>query len=147
MNDVCLVCAEVTGAQPVPGGFLEQCNTVVVFHCPVVAPATDVYAGHLFVVPRRHAAGFADLTMSEAASVGQALARWSLALERAGAEHVYVVRVGHAFPHLHVMLLPRWPGTPESVSWSEVDRWPGARRGDTEFATEVVDELRRLAAV
>ena len=83
--------------------------------------------------------------MDEAGDVGRAIARWSRALELSGAEHVYVLRVGHGWPHLHAMLIPRWPGTPDEVSWLNVDKWSGARRGDTAFATELVRELRGVA--
>lgn len=146
MSDPCLVCDEVAGSQPVPGGFLQESERLVVFHCPVIGPATDVFLGYLFVCPKRHAAGFADLTTDEAADVGRAMARWSKALELAGAEHVYVLRIGHGWPHLHVQLIPRWPGTPADVPWTEVDEWPGARRGDTAAAAAFVDELRHTAA-
>lgn len=134
MSDSCLVCDEVTGRLPVPGGLLQKDQHVVAFQSPIVAPATDVYAGYLFVTPVRHASGFADLDDEEAAAVGVAIARWSRVLEMHGAEHVYVLRVGHGVPHLHVHLIPRWPGTPADVSWMNVDEWPGARRGDFEFA-------------
>jgi diadenosine tetraphosphate (Ap4A) HIT family hydrolase len=144
MNEECLVCGEVSGEVPVPGGPLEASDHVSVFHSPIMAPATDVFAGHLLVVTRRHAPGFADLTDEEAASVGRALTRWSKALEGAGAEHVYVLRIGHRVRHLHVHLLPRWPGTPEDVPWTRVDEWPGARRGDLALAMDVVGQLRRL---
>lgn len=143
MSDACLVCDEVTGRLPVPGGFLLQDDHLVVFHCPVVPPATDVYAGYLFITPVRHAAGFGDLDDEEAAAVGVAIARWSRALEAPGAEHVYVLRVGHGVPHLHVHLIPRWPGTPADVSWLNVDEWPGARRGDSAFAASITAALHR----
>jgi histidine triad (HIT) family protein len=140
---VCLVCGEVGGDIPVPGGPLEQSEQVCVFHSPIVEPATDVFAGYLFVAPRRHAPGFADLTDAEAVSMGRALTRWSRALERAGAEQVYVLQIGHRVRHLHVHLVPRWPGTPEDVAWTSVDEWPGARRGDLALATDVVRQLRQ----
>jgi diadenosine tetraphosphate (Ap4A) HIT family hydrolase len=47
------------------------------------------------------------------AEVGRAIARVTRALrESEGAEHVYLVVVGHESPHLHVHLVPRYPGTP-----------------------------------
>jgi diadenosine tetraphosphate (Ap4A) HIT family hydrolase len=71
------------------------------------------YLGHLFVEPRRHAPGLADLTDVEARRVGWWTTRASRALrEVAGAEHVYAAVIGDAVPHLHVHLLPRFPGTP-----------------------------------
>ncbi|TWE10042.1 diadenosine tetraphosphate (Ap4A) HIT family hydrolase [Rudaeicoccus suwonensis] len=142
MSDTCLVCDEISGAVPVPGEHLETTDLVTVFQCPVLAPATDIYAGYLFVVPRRHVAGFSGLTDTEAAAVGLAIAHWSKALELAGAERVYVVRTGHAVDHLHVHLIPRWPETPKEVSWLHVDDWDGARRLDSADAAEFVSALR-----
>ena len=146
MSRSCLVCSEVSGEVPVPGGHLHADEYLVVFHSPVIEPATDVYLGYLFVSPRRHAPGFADLADDEAAAVGIALARWSRALEAMGAEHVYVVRAGHVWPHLHVHLVPRWPGTPADISWVHVDDWSGARRVDIAGAAEAAQTLRALDA-
>jgi histidine triad (HIT) family protein len=142
MNEGCLVCGEVSGEVPVPGGPLEDNDQVSVFHSPIVEPATDVFAGYLFVAPRRHATGFADLSDAEAVSMGRALTRWSRALERTGAEQVYILGIGHHVRHLHVHLIPRWPGTPEDVAWTQVDEWPGARRGGLALAIDVVGQLR-----
>jgi histidine triad (HIT) family protein len=144
VSETCLVCSEVSGDVPIPGGQLEDSQFVSVFHRPVLAPATDVYMGYLFVTPKRHVPGFAGLGSAEAAAVGVAIARWSRALEAAKAEHVYVLRIGFNVPHLHVHLVPRWPGTPGDVAWTHVDDWPGARRGDAAQAAEVVAGLRRL---
>jgi diadenosine tetraphosphate (Ap4A) HIT family hydrolase len=80
----CLVCREQSGDVVVPGGHLQADDLVVVFHSPIVPPAGDVYAGYLFVTPRRHTAGFAGLDDDESAAIGRALARWSRALEAAG---------------------------------------------------------------
>lgn len=146
MSHACLVCAEVRGDVAVPGGHLEDGELVTVFHSPIVDPATDVFVGYLFVTPRRHVPGFAGLTSDEAAAVGASIARWSRALEAAGAAHVYVLRVGHRAPHLHVHLVPRWPETPDDVPWVHVDDWPGARRGGTEDAAALVSDLRRRDA-
>lgn len=127
---------------PVPGGFLEDNEHLRVFQSPIVEPATDVYVGYLFVTPKRHLAGFSDLNDDEAAAMGLALAHWSRALETAGAEHLYVLRIGHGVPHLHVHLVARWPETPKEVPWLKVDEWPGARRGHLDFATDFVNDLR-----
>jgi histidine triad (HIT) family protein len=99
--------------------------------------------GHLLVEPRRHAAGLADLTDAEARSVGWWQTRASRALrEVAGAEHVYASVIGDGVPHLHVHLLPRFPGTPREYWWTRVEEWPQARRGGTAEIADLVRELR-----
>lgn len=131
----------------VPGGHLVADESVVAFHVPPwPPPAEAVYLGYLMVTSRRHVPGFAGLHDREAAAVGIAVTRLSRALEQLGAERVYVAVIGHGVPHLHVHLVPRWPGTPADVAWTEVDEWEGARRGTFHEAAAVVEQLRaRLA--
>ena len=116
-----------------PGGPVGEDDLVVVSHLSPDAPGRSgapVYLGHLFVEPWRHAPGLADLTDTEARAVGWWCTRASRALrEVAGAEHIYAAVIGDGTPHLHVHLLPRYPGTPREYWWDHVDEWPDARRG------------------
>ncbi len=143
----CLVCREHRLEVPLPGGHLVATDEVVAFHVPPwPPPGEDVYLGYLMVTPRRHAADFAELADSEAADVGQWIARLSRSLKALGAERVYLAVVGQGVPHLHVHLIPRWPGTPDDIAWHQLDEWVGARRGDFAAATRMADELRRVLA-
>ncbi|MFI5034898.1 MAG: HIT family protein [Acidimicrobiales bacterium] len=144
MQSGCLVCREQTGATPVPGGPLQADELVVVFHVPPVARDT-AYGGYLLVTPQRHVADFAGLVADEAAAVGVAIARWSAALRRAGAERVYVAAIGHGVDHLHVHLVPRWPGTPADVAWHALVERPDARRGSFDEIAAWVEDLRRTS--
>jgi diadenosine tetraphosphate (Ap4A) HIT family hydrolase len=137
----CLVCREVSGLVPLPGGLLTHGALVAAFHVP--PRAETVFLGHLLVIPRRHVADFAGLSAEEAAAVGVGISRWSAALKHLGAMRVYVATIGHGTDHLHVHLLPRWPGTPEEIPWHSVDDWPGARMGDFAAAEEMVSLIRR----
>ena len=135
----------------VPGGAVAEDELILVSH--IVTPdalgrdGTTAYLGHLFVEPLRHAAGLADLTGAEARSVGWWCMRASRALrDVAGAEHVYSAVIGDGVPHLHVHLLPRFPGTPREYWWTRVDEWPRARRGGAEDIEVFVSELRRYLA-
>jgi histidine triad (HIT) family protein len=143
----CLVCQEQTLEVPLPGDHLVSTAAVVAFHRPPwPPPAEDVYLGYLLVTSRRHVPGFADLSDEESAEVGQWISRLSRALRTLGAERVYLAVVGHAVPHLHVHLIPRWPGTPDDVSWRDVDEWEGARRGNVASAAELVRQIRDVLA-
>ncbi|QDQ15510.1 HIT family protein [Streptomyces spectabilis] len=143
----CVVCATHRGDALVPGGPVGEDDLVVVSHLsppPPDGPGRSgvVYLGHLLVEPRRHAAGLADLTNGEAQRVGLWCARAARALREAGgAEHVYAAVIGDNVPHLHVHLLPRYPGTPRAYWWHRVDEWPDAPRGG---ASEVAALVRRL---
>lgn len=134
-----------------PGGAVGQDELAVVSH--VVTPdvlggqGTTAYLGHLFVEPRRHVPGLADLADDEARAVGWWCARASRALrEAAGAKHVYAAVFGDAVPHLHVHLLPRFPGTPREYWGTHVNKWPQARRGGTAEIAALVQDLRNYLA-
>lgn len=60
----------------------------------------------------------------------------------ARAEHVYAAVIGDRLPHLHVHLLPRYPGTPREYWWDGVDEWPDARRGQEPEIAMLVRDLR-----
>jgi diadenosine tetraphosphate (Ap4A) HIT family hydrolase len=130
----------------VPGGFVGADELVVVSHAapwPPEAADRAVYLGYLFVEPRRHAAGLADLTDDEARAVGWWCARASRALRGAsGAEHVYAKVIGDGVPHLHVHLVARYPGTPREYWQDKVTQWPGARRGLIPEITDFLGDLR-----
>ncbi|MEZ0092281.1 HIT family protein [Streptacidiphilus sp. EB129] len=144
----CFVCAKHQGTTLMPGGPVWVDELVVVSHLSPRAPGApgEVYLGHLFVEPRRHAPGLPDLADAEAQSVGRWCARAARALRQvAGAEHVYAAVIGDSVPHLHVHLLPRYPGTPREYWWDRVDEWPGAPRGGEAEAASLVEQLRASA--
>lgn len=138
----CYICAKHRD----PAGQVDGDDLVVVSHVAHDAPGQDgapVYLGHLVVEPRRHVAGLGDLTGDEAAALGRWLARAADALRTdAGAEHVYSMVVGHQIDHLHVHLVPRYPGTPREYWWSRLDEWPDAPLGDVADVARVVSGLR-----
>jgi histidine triad (HIT) family protein len=145
--DACLVCQEHRLEVALPGDHLVATHDVVGFHLPPwPPPSEDVYLGYLMLTPRRHVAGFDDLTDEESRVVGQWIARLTRALKAVGAERVYLAVVGHGVPHLHIHLIPRWPGTPTEVSWLHVDDWDGARRGNFAAATAMAEQVRETLA-
>jgi histidine triad (HIT) family protein len=140
-----------------PGGPIAEDDLMLVSH--IVTPdalgrdGATAYLGHLFVEPRRHAPDLADLTDAEAESVGLWTARASRALrEVAAAVHVYTAVIGDGVPHLHVHLLPRFPGTPREYWWTRqtgftaVEEWPQARRGGVADIEALAAELRSYLA-
>jgi diadenosine tetraphosphate (Ap4A) HIT family hydrolase len=148
----CFVCRKHRDQGPlVPGGPAAEDELVLVSH--TVTPealgrdGATAYLGHLLVEPRRHAPGLADLTDAEAGNIGWWCARASRALRDVpGAEHVYAAVFGDEVPHLHVHLLPRYPGTPREYWGIHVDEWPQARRGGAAEIEVLVQELRGYLA-
>jgi histidine triad (HIT) family protein len=126
--------------------FVGADDLAVVTHVTPDAPGRGgepVYLGHLVVEPRRHAPGLADLTDAEAAAIGTWAARGSRALKAIGAEHVYSMVVGHQVDHLHLHLVPRYPGTPREYWWPpRMDEWSGSRLGGIDEIARVVRDLR-----
>jgi diadenosine tetraphosphate (Ap4A) HIT family hydrolase len=138
----CFVCRKhAERGSLVPGGPIAEDDLVLVSHL-AVGGSGAVYLGHLLVEPLRHAPGLEDLTGAEARAVGWWCTRASRALRDAGAEHVYAAVIGDKVPHLHVHLLPRYPGTPREYWWERVDDWPDARRGGEPEIAHLVADLR-----
>jgi histidine triad (HIT) family protein len=141
----CLVCRQVAG--DVTGGLLIDAPLVAGFHASVIPENPSPLLGHLFVSPRRHAAGLEDLDAREAAAVGVAASRLARALrETLDLERVYSAAIGHHVPHLHVHLVPRYAGTPPDVEWTRLDEWKGAPHGDETSIAELAGRLRAALA-
>jgi histidine triad (HIT) family protein len=126
-------------------GVVAADDLMVLAHVlPDLSGTETVYLGHLVIEPRRHVPGLADLTGDEAAALGRWAAKAAGALE---AEHVYSSIVGHRVDHLHLHLVPRYPGTPRDYWWPRLDEWPDAPRGGNAEVTQVVGQIRaRLEA-
>jgi hypothetical protein len=58
------------------------------------------------------------------------------------AGHVYAFVLGDHVPHLHVHLVPRYPGAPAEYWGVHVDEWPGAPRGGPAEVQALVSRLR-----
>ena len=145
MDADCLVCRELQGDIPLPGGFLWEEQAAVAYHAPPLAERGRLrpYLGHLQIVTRRHVARLGDLSADESAAVGRTAARLARALtEAGGAEWVYAAVVGTGVPHFHLHLVPRYPGTPRELAWHEVDEWEGGPHGGAEEIAELVERLR-----
>jgi len=60
-----------------------------------------------------------------------------------GAGHVCSWVLGDAVPHVHINLVPRYPGTPNEYRGFRVVEWPDANRGGVDQMGAVCDRLRR----
>ena len=75
-----------------------------------------VSPGHVLIVPRRHVAGFFDLTAEEQAGLWTLLPLVKRAIDadyRPAAYNIGVnvgVAAGQTVAHVHVHLIPRYPG-------------------------------------
>jgi histidine triad (HIT) family protein len=139
----CFVCAKHRLGDGAEGGVLFEDDLVYVGHVHTLAGPT-AYRGHLVVEPRRHVPEIGDLQDPEAAALGLTCSRMARLLrEGAGAEHVYLYVAGDEVPHLHVHLVPRYPGTPREYWGPGVARWPDAPRVDPDTMRVLLSDLRR----
>ena len=142
MASDCFVCTKHEQGEGAPGGVLFQDDLVYAGHAYPRAGGS-AYRGYMVVEPMRHALGLGDLTEDEAAAVGCLVNRVARALkEVAGAEHVYSFVFGDGVPHLHVVLAPRYPGTPREWWGVRVTEWPDAPRLDEAERRVLLAELR-----
>ena len=145
----CLICSKHRGETVVPGGAVYEDELVYAGHSAIAEGESETYLGIFFIEPKRHLPGLAELTEEEAQRAGLLVTRLSRALKvTEGAEHIYLFVMGHHVPHLHIWVVPRYPGTPREFWGFQVDEWPGAPAGDGQEIEALCDRLRaHLAAI
>jgi diadenosine tetraphosphate (Ap4A) HIT family hydrolase len=144
----CFVCRKHRGEVSIHGGAIYQDDLVYAGHAQIRDGQSTAYLGYLMVEPKRHAEGLAELTDAEAQALGLLVARLSRALrisERA--EHVYAFVLGDLVKHLHVHVVPRYPGAPREYRGVRVDEWPDAPRGGPAEMAALCARLRGLLSV
>ena len=139
----CFVCRKHRGEIRAPGGAIYEDDLVYAGHAAIPEGEAVAYLGSLVVEPKRHVPGLAGLTDLEAQRIGLLVTRLSRGLETTeGAEHVYLFVLGHQVPHLHVWIVPRYPGTPREYWGTRVDEWPQAPRGDAQEIANLCERIR-----
>lgn len=103
--DNCFICRKHNGLEPAPpGGYIYEDGHWMVCH----APAKLGPLGTLFIESRRHFLDYAEMTDTEAASLGNVLKWVYKALrEHSQAERVYQLSTMEGQPHYHCWLVPR----------------------------------------
>jgi diadenosine tetraphosphate (Ap4A) HIT family hydrolase len=143
MHD-CEFCRRASGRQPTLGGAIYEDAHVFACHYDDGDP---MYLGYLLLAPKRHAAGFAELTDDEARAIGLAATRLSRALKTTmDAERVYVYAFGEAVDHLHVFVVARYPNTPAEYVRLGLRAWPNAPAGGPAEVAALVARLRAQMA-
>jgi histidine triad (HIT) family protein len=127
----CLICDKHQGLFKLPGGAIYEDEFIYASHAHLNKDQERIYLGWLVLETRRHIPGLAELNDIEAQRLGLYIARLSQALKVVQrAEHVYMFVIGQGVPHLHVHLLPRYPGTPRDYWGVNIDEWPEAPQGN-----------------
>lgn len=122
----CLACDVLEGRIQPPGGVIYEDEHWVVDHS--ISPIA--LKGWLIVKPKRHVENFGDLSPGEAEAFGPISRSAAAAVQEAlGAERVYVCSFGEEWYHVHVHVVPRYPGQePRSwellgLMWSDASPW------------------------
>ena len=138
----CVICAKHALGDGAVGGVLFEDDLVYAGHA-FALEGRAVYSGYLVAEPKRHVSGLGDLSDEEAGALGQLVTRLARVLaDVAGAEHVYSFVIGDGLPHLHVVLAPRYPGTPREYWGIRLREWPDAPRVDEDEMRSLVANLR-----
>ena len=129
----------------IPGGAIYQDDLIYVGHAQIREGQTTAYLGYLMVEPKRHVQGLADLTDKEAQTLGLMVSRLSRALKTSErAEHIYTFVLGDHVSHLHIHVVPRYPGAPREYWGVRVDEWPDAPHGGPQEMIALCTRLREI---
>ena len=139
----CFVCRKHRGEVTVPGGVIFENDLLYISHAQLWGQEKGHYLGHVFVEPKRHVAGLADLTEAEAQVVGLYTSRVAKALlSTENMEHIYTFVIGDHVPHVHVHIIGRYAGAPREYWGVKVDEWPDAPRGNESEIGQLAARLR-----
>src|SRR3970040_1339326 len=107
----CFICRKHRGEVSIPGGAIYQDDRLYVGHAQLPEGKTTCYLGWIIVETKRHVPELADLTDAEAQALGLMVSRVSRALMASEkAEHVYSFFLGDGVKHVHLHVVPRYPG-------------------------------------
>ncbi len=142
MEESCFICDKHAGLIKTDGITIYEDDFVYVGH--IDQNGTQSYLGHLMIDLKRHVPTLGDMTLNEAKAFGVILARISKALmESENAEHIYSLVSGNSVQHLHMHVVPRYPGTPEQF-WGpmSVREWSEAPIGGETEVTELCHRIK-----
>ncbi len=138
----CFICKKHRGEIQTGGITIYEDEFIYVGH--IDNNGEPGYLGHLMIDLKRHAPTLGDMNQEEAVAFGSIMARVSKALMvTEGAEHIYSLVSGNSVPHLHMHIVPRYPGTPEQY-WGpmSVREWSEAPMGGDSEITELCKRVR-----
>ncbi|MBA4494062.1 HIT family protein [Paenactinomyces guangxiensis] len=139
----CFICKKHRSEISTKAGWIYGDEHLQVFHRPLLGQEKKVYLGYLMIEPNRHIQGLDELEDIEAQAVGVMQARLSRILKRElKAEHVYSFVIGNHVPHLHIHIVPRYPGAPREYWGVRIDEWPDAPRGGQAEIMTICEKLR-----
>ncbi len=126
-----------------PGGVIFADELIFVSHGKLDDNTHRAYPGLLFIEPRRHVDGLADLTAGEAQRVGLVSTWLARALrDCVTATRVYSAIAGHHVAHLHMWIVPRYAGAPDGVWGVDLTLHPSSPRATEAELLPMCDQIR-----
>lgn len=139
----CLGCRKHLGDSSIPGGAIYENDLVCAGHAQTRKGQATAYSGYLMAGPKRHAMVLADLTDTEVQAPGLLVALVCRVLrDRKGVEHVHAFVLGDPVAHVHIHVVPRYPGAPRDYGGVRVDQWTGAPHAGPQKIAALCEELR-----
>ncbi len=140
----CSVCAKHISLAELPGGVIYQDELIFIAHFPYNSnKPMKPHFGHIILELKRHLTSPAQMTDTEAGSVGLWLQRISQFLETdLEAEHTYLFRIGDITPHLHFHAVPRFKGTPRERWGIYLYENPLERKADVTEIQNISKQMR-----
>jgi histidine triad (HIT) family protein len=140
---ICSVCERQRNKENLPAGPVYSDHLIFVTHFPLLTSEPAHY-GHIILELRRHITRPSEMTNEEAQSVGLWTKIISSFLEgEAGAEHVYIVRIGDKTPHLHFHFVPRYPGTPQEFWGPLLWQWTGSKKASAQEMIAFTERFKK----
>jgi len=109
--------------------------------CLVFMDIQPISPGHTLLIPKKHYGSIMEMPPEESAHLGRQLPALAAAVKAAlKSDGVNVLQnngrsAGQVVPHLHVHLIPRWPG--DGLGF----RWP-AKSADAEILKQQAEAIR-----
>ena len=136
----CLICDKHRGIGRLVGPVIYADDLVVVTHRPLSEGSP--MPGYLFVETLRHVPTLADLSDAEGAAIGWAIRRAAHALRsELSPEFVFSAITGRSVAHFHQHVFVRPAGTPDTVSWFDIDSWDNGPRIDETTLAALCERL------
>ena len=117
---LCPICALHDDPVMVDRYEIQRSNLWILRHHPDPAPLP----GWLLLDTFRHCSGPIDFTTAEMADWGRAVHDASQLIQALiGCDRVYCMAFGEGAQHLHLHLIPRFVGDPDTSAWSVADHY------------------------
>jgi diadenosine tetraphosphate (Ap4A) HIT family hydrolase len=134
----CIACDTLAGRITPPGGVIFENEHWLVDHSVSPSPLR----GFLIIKAKRHVEDVADLTLTEMASLSEAMGRTTKALRDVMApERIYVATFGESERHVHWFVVPRTADLPPGPSLL-ADMWDRRWACSDEEAADVANRVR-----